>query len=93
MKLIILLVTGLLAGCAHTKPVLVRVPKDVNVSVRVKCIDKKDLPPAQEWPLDSVNLSDKEEALPRAVHAARLERKQRIEYVKLAEEIFKKCSE
>jgi hypothetical protein len=89
----LLAVAGLLAGCTAAAPVVKTEGQETKVPVAVKCIDKKDLPAEPVFPLDVVDLSKEDEALPRLANAARGERKLRKEYIEQTRKALEKCAE
>jgi hypothetical protein len=92
MKILIAAMALTLGACSKDQ-VLLKEAQPVNIAVPTKCFKKADVPPKEAWPLDAVDLSDSKTALPKLVHAATLERDQRIKHVEAWDKIIDKCAD
>lgn len=92
---LVVLLLGLLGGCATTQPpvVITKVEtQKVEVPVPVPCMSPKDVPEEPQWAFEQFLLAPTQGTLFQAIQAARAERLQRREFLEQVRILFQKCS-
>lgn len=95
IKLIVVVLCGLVSGCASLKPEVIKEyvdrPVEIKVPVYRNCLTKEQIPEEPPVILDTVDVTS-DNALMEALKAARIDRIANKAYVRVSQELLKACA-